>query len=316
MAPRVTERFSCARTSWQLREPVLATASRVRRWVLVEQPGPWGHDALLESDLPIAVGEELRRRCREVSARPLLLRRGDGSADGRRRVFVASSAAGASWLERFDLDAAAEVLDLDLSPLGGDRGVGGRRVASPLLLTCTNGRHDACCAEFGRGVAAALEGHLGDRAWECSHIGGDRFAANVVALPQGVYYGRVTAEAAIGLARLQEEGRLSLPHYRGRSIWSFDVQAAETLLRGHLGADGIEEVVPVAVDRDRAGTATVDLRVHEERWRVELEITADPTEQRMTCSAPAAGRPPRYAARDITLVTDGGPGASTPPSPR
>jgi hypothetical protein len=312
----VAERFSCARTSWHLQEPLLATASQVRRWVLVEQPGSWGRDALLESGLPAGVGEELTRRCRDLRARPLLIRRGGGRDDGSRRVFVASSAAGASWLERFDLDGPDEVLDLDLTPLAEDRGVGGERVEPRLLLTCTNGRHDACCAEFGRGVATALDEHLGEAAWECSHIGGDRFAANVLALPQGVYYGRVSVAAAVGIARLHAEGRLSLPHYRGRSVWAFDVQAAETLLRLHLGADGIEDVVPVAVDRARPGTARVELQVDDQRWRVELEITADPREQRMTCSATTAGCPPRYTAREIAPVAAGGSGVPASPGPR
>ncbi len=304
----MTDRFSCARTSWQLREPLLATASQVRRWVLVEQPGSWGRDALTESRLPADVGEELRRRCRAVGARPVLIRRCGGRDEGRRRVFVASSAAGSSWLERFDLDDAADVLDLDLAPLAQDRGVGGEALDPFLLLTCTNGSHDACCAEFGRGVAKALDEHLGARSWECSHIGGDRFAANVVALPQGVYYGRVAPEAAVGIAHLHREGLLSLPHYRGRSIWPFDVQAAETMLRLHLGVDGVEDLVPATVERPEPGRSVVEFVAPDGRWRVELEVSADPLEQVMTCSAASAGHPPRYTLRGVSPVDDAVPG--------
>lgn len=300
------ERFSCARASWQLGEPLLATASSVRRWLLLEQPGPWGRDALTESALPARVGEELRRRCRQVGARPLLIRRCGGLDDGVRRVFVAASAPGTSWLERVDLDDGAEVLDLDLSPLAEDRGVGGRTVETSLLLTCTNGSHDACCAEFGRGVAMALDDHLGERAWECSHIGGDRFAANVVALPHGLYYGRVTPEAAIGLADLHDRGRVSLPHYRGRSIWPFDVQAAETMLRFHLGADDIDEVRPTRRDRLADDVVVVELTTRRARWRVELECGPEPREQRLTCSAATAGFPPRYTLRDLALLSGEG----------
>jgi hypothetical protein len=50
----------------------------------------------------------------------------------------------------------------------------------PIYLVCTHGRHDACCAVRGRPVAAALAAAYPERTWECSHIGGDRFAANVV----------------------------------------------------------------------------------------------------------------------------------------
>ena len=299
----MAERFSCARNSWRLQEPLLGTASRVRRWVLVEQPGSWGYDALVDSALPSGVGAELRRRCQEVRARPLMIRRCGGLDEGVRRVFVASSAPEASWLERVVLDDAADVLDLDLGPLAGDEGVGGEPVESSLLLTCTNGSHDACCAEFGRTVAAALDDWMGDRAWECSHMGGDRFAANVLALPTGLYYGRVTPESAVGIARLDDAGQVSLPHYRGRSVWPIEVQAAETLLRLHLGVDGIEQVRPLRPTALDAGGVAVELEVGEERWRVELEVTAEPRPQLLTCSASEPGRPPRYQTREIRRIS-------------
>jgi hypothetical protein len=303
----VAERFSCARSSWALDEPLLATASQVVRWVLVEQPGPWGADALRESGLPTGVADELLTRCRRWQARPLLIRRSGGD-DGRRRVFVASSAPDGSWLRRFVLDDAAEVLDLDLDALAADEPVPGEPVDGPLLLTCTNGRHDACCAEYGREVAAVLDEAFGDRAWECSHIGGDRFAANVLCLPEGVYYGRVTAAAAVGIGHLHEAGTLSLPHYRGRSVWPFDVQAAETLLRLHLGVDGIDDIRPLQVARPTRGEADVELGVGGQRWRVELETRPDPTAQQLTCGAQRLGHPPRYTARRMEPV-EGAAGA-------
>jgi hypothetical protein len=302
----VAERFSCARTSWALEEPLLATASQVVRWVVVEQPGTWGADALRESALPGTVAEELLARCRRWRARPLLIRRAGGGDDGRRRVFVASSAPGGTWLRRFVVDDAAEVLDLDLDALAHDEPVGGEPMDGPLLLTCTNGRHDACCAEYGREVAAVLDEAFDDRAWECSHIGGDRFAANVLCLPEGVYYGRVTAAAAAGIGHLHGAGSLSLPHYRGRSVWPFDVQAAETLLRLHLGADGIDDVVPLGVDRAARGRADVELAVDGRRWRVELESGPDPTPQQLTCGASGTGHPPRYTARAMEPLDEVG----------
>ena len=66
----------------------------------------------------------------------------------------------------------------------------------PIYLVCTHGRHDACCALRGRAVAARLAEQRPDLVWECSHIGGDRFAPNVLVLPQGLYYGRVEPSRA------------------------------------------------------------------------------------------------------------------------
>ena len=298
----MAERFSCARESWDLDEPLLGTASQVLRWIVVEQPGTWGADALRQSDLPLEVADELARRCRRWRARPLLIRRCGGHDEGVRRVFVASSVPGAAWVRRFVLDDAAEVLDLDLASLAEDEPVDGEPVDGPLLLTCTNGRHDACCAEYGRGVAAVLDEPFEGRAWECSHIGGDRFAANLLCLPEGVYYGRVTPAAAVGIAHLHEAGGLSLPHFRGRSAWPFDVQAAETLLRLRLGVDGIDDVRPLRVRRPESGTVDVELAVADQRWRVELEVAPDPQPQQLTCSATRPGHPPRYTLREMVAL--------------
>lgn len=308
----MAERFSCARLSADLNEPMPGTASQVRRWVLVEQPGSWGVDALTESALPTHLGEELHRRCREIGARPLLIRR-PGQRTSGRRVVVASSHPSAAWAEQLLLDDVEELADLDLSPLARDASVGGSAVRGSLFLTCTNGRHDACCAEYGRGVAAALEATLGESAWECSHIGGDRFAANVLVLPEGLYYGRVTPEDAPVMARRHAEGRLSLEHFRGRSTARFDVQAAESLLREHLGLDRIDAVV--GVGRRPAGEAAVEVELavtsesHPPRWRVELEVAPDPREQVMTCRATRPGFPPRYAERRIEPLPASEPGA-------
>jgi hypothetical protein len=298
----VAERFSCARESWALDEPLLATASQVVRWVVVEQPGTWGADALRESELPRQAGEELIRRCRRWRARPLLIRRAGGRDDGRRQVFVVSSAPSAPWARRIEIDDAADVLDLDLEPLADHEPVDGEPVHDPLLLTCTNGRHDACCAEYGRGVAAVLDDAFPGHAWECSHIGGDRFAANVLCLPEGVYYGRVTPAAAVGIANLHAAGSISLPHYRGRSVWPFDVQAAETLLRLHLGADGIDEVVPTAVRRPERGVVDVELTRGERRWRVVVDVVPDPAAQQLTCGGTRPGHPPRYEIRELVAL--------------
>ena len=54
----------------------------------------------------------------------------------------------------------------------------------PLFLVCTHGNHDKCCAKFGIPVYEKLqEASVGDQAWQCSHIGGDRFAGNLICLP-------------------------------------------------------------------------------------------------------------------------------------
>ena len=49
------------------------TASTVGSWLLLEDPGPWGRDALLDARLPERLGLELRRRCAAAGLPPLLI---------------------------------------------------------------------------------------------------------------------------------------------------------------------------------------------------------------------------------------------------
>ncbi len=64
-------------------------------------------------------------------------------------------------------------------------------LADPILLVCTNGKRDACCALRGRALMTALAADHAERTWECTHLGGHRFAGNLVCLPHGIVYGRV-----------------------------------------------------------------------------------------------------------------------------
>jgi hypothetical protein len=102
----------------------MATASRVRDWLLVEQPGPWGTDALLESRFPKAVARELGRRARDRGIRVVLLRGGappDAAGDtARRRVYLAHTGLMALSPRAFAHGVAAILLAagaFQLSPL-------------------------------------------------------------------------------------------------------------------------------------------------------------------------------------------------------
>src|SRR4029079_18832655 len=101
----------------------------------------------------------------------------------------------------------------------------------PLLLVCTNGKHDACCANEGRPVIRSLVAAVVPDVWETLRVGVDRFAANVVALPWGVYLGRVKPEEAPAVAEDLRAGLVDLDHYRGRSCHSSVVQAADLAVR-------------------------------------------------------------------------------------
>jgi hypothetical protein len=247
----VTERtLSCARLSRADVEPMHATAANAPRWILLEEPGPGGCDAVLEQRLPPTTAARLKTVAHGMGARVLLIRRHGRYTPVGRRCYAVSSKPGGSWVEYFSLERAEDVLDIDWSPLGQNQSVGGRELPHPLYVVCTNGRHDPCCAEFGRPVADSLQEDYGERVWESAHLGGDRFAGNMVLLPEGHYYGRLDVHSAPSVVARYERGLLDLDHYRGRSCYPPPVQAAEHFARRGLGLDGVDDLVLRSVTRD------------------------------------------------------------------
>ena len=247
--------FRCAAASLLRDEPVLGTATHVRTWLLLEHVGPWGDKALRDARLPDGLGAELQRRAAEHRAKVLLIRRYTSAPDGDGlRVFAAYADPVRPRLEAGRLTDPREVLDVDLGSLrrGGTSGL--TPYDGSLFCVCTNGRHDACCAEKGRPVAKALDSAHPDETWEVSHIGGDRFAANMVVLPHGLYYGRLDPASAIAVAGAHLAGELDLDHLRGRSSHPVAVQAAEILLRRELGVTRRDDVV--LMERSTEGDLT------------------------------------------------------------
>jgi hypothetical protein len=262
-------------------EPMLGTASTVRRWLLIEHEGPWGERPLLDARLPGGLGRELARLGRRLGIRVLLIRRPDRDVVGSGNCFLISSGPTEPWIERTALASPADVLHLDLSALSRGERPGLEPHAGPLFAVCTHGRHDPCCAERGRPLAQWLSVARPDETWESTHVGGDRFAANLLAFPHGWYFGRVAPDAGSIVADAYVDGRIDLRHARGRSCFPIDVQAAELFLRIERRLEGLDEVAVAGTRRSGTGvTATFDTASG--RFQVRLRRSAArPT--RLTC---------------------------------
>jgi (2Fe-2S) ferredoxin len=138
------------------------------------------------------------------------------------------------------IDDPEELTAIDLDAVSRGEPPDWNRLEGPLFGVCTHGRHDACCAERGRPVAAAMTASHPEQTWEISHMGGDRFAANVLVLPDGLYYGRMGPGSASAVASGHEQGRVDIERLRGRSSYPMPVQYAEIALRRHLEEERLD----------------------------------------------------------------------------
>ena len=284
--------FRCAAAARARAESLAGTAPQVNGFLLLEEPGPWGIKAWRDARLPEGFGLELQQRCAAVNLKALLIRRGTGERGtgergivgerstrergtgergtgergsvgerrisergpgGPRRVFVASTLSPNGFVETTTVRDSRELLDLDLAALAAGRSPGLTPTHEPLFAVCTHGKHDACCAERGRPVLAAmesvamestaLESVAPQSVWGVSHLGGHRFAAMMLVLDPavvgsgggGLYYGGLDPESVRKVAAAHRAGHLDLDQLRGRTSVTMPIQAAEIGLRRHLG---------------------------------------------------------------------------------
>ncbi|AQU81537.1 MULTISPECIES: sucrase ferredoxin [unclassified Halomonas] len=111
-----------------------------------------------------------------------------------------------------------------------------------LLLCCTHGKKDKCCAKYGyqtyKALAQAVADHcLPFEVWESSHLGGCRLAASLILLPNVRKYGRVTPAQALPFLQTEANGQRYLPSYRGNSQFTPAQQCAELAALTHLSTD-------------------------------------------------------------------------------
>jgi hypothetical protein len=203
------------------------------------------------------------------------------------------------------LERHPDLFRLDLAgALLGEAQAPGEPLEHPLLLVCTHGKRDRCCARYGQVLCAAVHDRAPDGwVWQASHVGGDRFAGNLVCLPEGLYFGRVGRTDAQRLLARYLAGGIELDRYRGRSCYPFVVQAAERAVRERAGLTGFHDLRLQSLERVDADTRRVRMLaelsgdVHE----VEVGIELGP-EEYLTCRAPEPKRARQFVARSHRIV--------------
>jgi hypothetical protein len=276
---------------------MLGTAFPAARLLLVEQPGPWGHRGLRESRFDSEAAVALEARAASEGVRVLAIRRPGRTPAGTVRSWYLADARDAHqsvW--RGEYHDGRELLDL---PLDGSVG---QPDGAPAYLVCAHSKHDTCCALRGRPVAAALADLRPGRVWECSHIGGERFAANVLMLPSGLVYGRVLPFAAPEFVAAAEAGEVVGALLRGRIGLVPVAQAALAFGYEHLGirkAGGLRVLTATPVVDGQAS-----VRLDGPHGELEVLVQVRRVEaDGLTCTRPGTGH--FFSYRPVRIVAVG-----------
>jgi hypothetical protein len=290
------------------------TASRIDVWILVELPVTWGRNPIHDAVLPPDVRDALKRASAAIPRSRVVFIKKGVECVGPTRVYIVRSAPKVSTLA-LDLASIEEVADVPFAHIidahhaerlecGSDscrsqlpqrqlrlaqsRAAAGAAALQtrPIVLVCTHGQHDSCCGRRGYPLFDALRQYDELDLWQCSHIGGDRFAANAVVLPWGLYYGPVEAREAQALVGSITRGEILLPSYRGRCSMPRPVQAAETFIRRQtriLGRDALRFLSREDLDEQRMCVRFRDRNGTVHSATIERYVVRDAA--RLTCTA-------------------------------
>lgn len=295
----------CSLDALDAGEELSGTAPYASAWIVIEQPGGWGRNAINDSELDPAVAAHLAGAS-GYGVGVLLARHSDRPAlppDSGRHLWLARTVAGGHILRHAVVESVEVILGWDLRAIGSGRLPAiGRIDTDPYVFMCTHSGRDRCCAVEGRALFNDLLAGTGDREhlWECSHIGGHRFAPVALTLPSGAVHGRLDRASGAELIRRSTQGQVVIDQLRGQSGFppAFQVAAAAVMREiGDVHGDRLDVLrvvrhrpVPpmpgMPLDPD-ATAIEAEVRHRDGRaWRADLKQVPLPRPRLESCAKP------------------------------
>jgi len=225
----------CSQLAQTNNAPLYGTAAQFNVALLIEYTNPWRNKALGNNNLPAAVNDWLDAQKVTIPGfRPFFIKRENQLSTehpfGSGTVYLSVADSARLLLYKFAINGADDLVALDLPAI-----IAGETDHQPvdenLVAICTNGTHDRCCSKFGLPVYRAFRQETDIETWQCTHIGGHRYAATGLTLPLGIVYGFLTPEIVPTIAQSIRNRQIHLPTYRGRTFYSGHVNAADYFVR-------------------------------------------------------------------------------------
>lgn len=279
------ERFFCSEAARLRGDPIAGTAPHGVVWVLIEYRGGWPPNGFEGLDLEPETKALVLSAAKAARARVLLVRRpGPRRREGQSHWAVLHHEDSGEYRQQWGTWGKDE----DLAEIASALSLPGMLGYPPVILVCSHSQRDQCCAVWGRPVGRALSERWPDLVWECSHVGGDRFAANVVVAPDGVYYGDLDVESSVATIEEHLAGRIHAEYLRGYTDLFPAQQTAVGATLRRFGPAGRNDyrVVETSREGDYWRIRITGSPPHPARVDVELQARHAPPRQ-LTCREPA-----------------------------
>lgn len=233
------ENICCKDSSSDAKEHLYGTVPKVDHWLLLEYSEHWEKDSLDKSHIPPKVKEELSKYLKSMDNSRLQIIQKELRKEGKINFYYINSSEFGPKTYHFQLDKYEELIELNLMNLIESGDLSNYETDEKITLVCTHGAYDTCCGKYGVPVYNELTKVEGISAWRTTHVGSHRFAANIVMLPEGIYYGRVSPENVSEIAGIHLRGEIALDNFRGRCCYRQAAQVSDYFLRKQLGENGL-----------------------------------------------------------------------------
>ncbi len=265
----------CSVQSQQIAQEIIGTApGKTTAWLFLEYTGNWSARSVDHNTLPTEVNDWLNQQAAQLSPSRVVFIKKSSEKPAVLNFYLALTGEKEQQLFHFPVDTYSQLFDLDLSQVATDPAAFSRYLSEETLyLVCTNSKRDQCCAKFGLPIFQAMNQMGGVSAWQCTHLGGHRYAPVVGVYPAGLYYRVMTPEDGAELVASVGRGEIRLHGFRGRNCYSEPVQAADYFLRQQTSAVQLNQY------RVESAEQVAD------NWVVVFRDTADQTTHTITLQA-------------------------------
>lgn len=233
--------FECSKVSEEAGEPTIGSARQVPEFLLIEWPRPWDASALNTESLPdeIQTAYSEASRNNQFVGKCLLFDRDPEYSGDEFRVFYYTlpDPPHAQYQKEEYLVPQVHLADLCTTILQNaeernkfDEYRHSDRQKRREIFVCNHRERDPCCGKYGAELFLNLRNEYANpnrRIWKISHIGGHRFAPNVIDFPDGRYWGRLQENELDNFIYRNGSFEQIAERYRGWCALSTPEQVAE-----------------------------------------------------------------------------------------
>lgn len=242
----------CSEQALQIDQAIYGTASaETTVWFLLEYTQPWTVKAVEDNTLPTAVQNFLGQQIDTIPQSRLVFIKKSSKRPKPLTFYVAISNEDQQTLYKWELASYSDLLTIDLTAVASGAAHFSDHICHDnLFLVCTNGKRDQCCAKFGLPIFNSMAERDPQNTWQCTHIGGHRYAPVVGVFPAGLYYRVVDTAAGDTLIEQTTKANILLDGYRGRTCYTGVAQAADYFLREQTKAFALNRFKLIAQQSD------------------------------------------------------------------